>query len=180
VLLITVVMAVGAAGTVGKTRGQESVPAMPTDQDLIYVVDDRGELAKIPFETAKTPLNATAVAKNNKNSFVELPGERSTTSLKTVDPHIYLFVSEGPNVHPPFLVQLTVKRGARRVTAIAERGRPGYAIASEEIVKPHYRVMANAQGRLFMEIHPRDPLVPGEYAIMGSDLSRVATFSVGR
>jgi hypothetical protein len=179
VLLVTVIVA-GAAVNVGKASWQELVPAVPTDQDLIYVVDDSGELAKIPFETARTPLNATAVAKNNRNSFVELPGERSTTNLKTADPHIYLFVSEGPNVHPPFLVQLAVKRGARRVAAIAERGRPGYAIASEEIVKPHYRVLANAQGRLFMEIHPRDPIVPGEYAIMGSDLSRVATFSVGR
>jgi hypothetical protein len=179
-VLLIAVMVAGIAVTVGKARGQELVPKMPSDHDLVYVVDDRGELANIPFETAKTPLNATAVAKKNRNSFVELPGERSTMNLKTVDPHIYLFVSEGPNVHPPFLVQLAVKRGARRVTAIAERGRPGYAIASEEIVKPHYRVLGNAQGQLFMEIHPRDPLVPGEYAIMGSDLSRVATFSVGR
>jgi hypothetical protein len=170
----------GTWGTVAKARGQELIPAMPADQGQIYVADDKGGLANIPFETAKTPLSATAVAKSSRNSYVELPGDRSMTSLKSEDPRFYLFVSEGPNSHPPFLVQLTVKKGVRRVTAIAERGRPGYAISSDEIIKPHYRVLANAQGRLFMEIHPRDPLVPGEYAIMGSDLSRVATYSVGR
>jgi hypothetical protein len=179
-VLVIAVMVAGTGVIIGKARGQESIPAMPSNHDLTYVVDDKGLLASIPFETAKTPLNATAVARNNRNSFVELPGERSTVSLKTVDPRFYLFVSEGQNVHPPFLVQLSVKKGARRVTAVAEKGRPGYAIASEEIIKPHYRVLANAQGRLFMEIRPRDPLVPGEYAIMGSDLSRVATFSIGR
>src|SRR4051794_39865220 len=95
VLLITVMLA-GTAVTFGKASGQESIPAMPPDNDLIYVLDDKGQLANIPFETATTPLNRATNAKGNRNNFVELRGERSTMNLKTVDPRFYLFVSEGP------------------------------------------------------------------------------------
>lgn len=140
---------------------------------------DNGQLVSIPFETGRTPLKATEVAKGDRTSYVEVPGEHSQTNITDMDPRIYVFVPDQPGAHPPFLVALTGKKGARRVTALTERGRSGYAIAAEEIVKPHYRVLAKEGGLVFMEIHPRSPLMAGEYAIMGSDLSRVATFSVG-
>src|SRR4051812_7393207 len=150
---------------------------MPSDRSLVYIMAD-AKLSPLTYETAKTPLNATAVASSNRNSYVELTGSHSSRTITTIEPRIFIFVPDQPNAHPPFLVRLSVKKNARRVTALTEKGRPGYAIASEEIVKPHYRVLGKEGGLTFMEVRPREPLIPGEYAIMGSDLSRVATFTV--
>lgn len=75
-------------------------------------------------------------------------------------------------------MRLAEKRGARRVTAMAQKGYRGYAIDSEEIVKPHYRVLGRENGLIFMEIRPREPLMTGEYAIIGTDLKLTATFSI--
>jgi hypothetical protein len=61
---------------------------------------------------------------------------------------------------------------------MAQKGLKGFAIYSEEIVKPHYRVLGRADGLLYMEISPRESLTPGEYAIIGTDLQRIATFRV--
>lgn len=52
----------------------------------------------------------------------------------------------------------------------------GFAISSEEIIKPTIRVLARDGVMVFMELRPRTSLVPGEYAIIGGDLSRIATF----
>ncbi|HVS21157.1 MAG TPA: hypothetical protein VHD88_04875, partial [Pyrinomonadaceae bacterium] len=69
--------------------------------------------------------------------------------------------------------------GARRVTAIAQRGLSGFAISSEEIVKPSVRVLTRVEGdQVFLELRPRASLAPGEYAIIGDDLTRIATFRV--
>ncbi|OLE52965.1 MAG: hypothetical protein AUG51_15670 [Acidobacteria bacterium 13_1_20CM_3_53_8] len=98
--------------------------------------------------------------------------------MKTDEPRLYLFVADAANVHPPFLVRLDERRGARRVTAIAQKGIRGFAIDSEQIIKPHFTVIARASGMTFMEIRPRAPLAPGEYAVIGSDLARIATFRI--
>jgi hypothetical protein len=64
------------------------------------------------------------------------------------------------------------------VTAIAERGVAGFAIPSAEIVRPIPRGLAKNGDEVFMELRPRVSLMPGEYAIIGNDLTRVATFRV--
>ncbi len=133
-------------------------------------------LTPLPFETGSTPIKTDAAAKSDKVSYVELKGASAVTVLKTDAPHLYVFVPDRADAHPPFLVRLSTKRGARRVTAITQRGLRGFAIASEEIVKPHYRVLGRDDGMVYMEIRPREPLVPGEYAIVGSDLQRIASF----
>lgn len=163
----------------GPVAGQDSYPAPPTDRALIYVSDENNALAALPFETATTPLAVERVAGSDKRSYVELKGERAATALKTDAPRFYLFVSDAPNTHPPFIVSLTMKRGARRVTAMAQKGLKGFAVDSEEIIKPHYRVLGHEGGMLYMEIRPRERLLPGEYAIMGTDLQRIATFRIG-
>jgi len=164
----------------GQSNEQEIAPKFPSDETQVYIADIQGQLSSIPFETGHTPLKPLEIARDDKSSYVEVPGENSKTIVSTSEPRIYLFVSDQPNTHPAFLVQFISKKGVRRVPALTERGRSGYAIASEQIVKPHYRVLGKQNGMLFMEIRPRVPLVAGEYAIMGSDLSRVATFSIGR
>ncbi len=125
-----------------------------------------------------TPLRPDVVAKSDKRSYIELKGERGATTIADAAPRFYLFVPDRAGEHPPFIVRLANKRGARRVTAMAQRGLRGFAIASEEIIKPHYRVLAHDGGMVYMEIRPREALLPGEYAIIGTDLTRIATFRV--
>ncbi|HEY0385327.1 MAG TPA: hypothetical protein VGC64_04920 [Pyrinomonadaceae bacterium] len=159
--------------------GQDTYPAPPSDRALIYVSDESNALVALPFETATTPLAVDRVAGSDKRSYVELKGERAATALRSDAPRFYLFVSDVPNTHPPFIVSLSMKRGVRRVTAMAQKGLKGFAVDSEEIIKPHYRVLGHEGGMLYMEIRPRERLLPGEYAIMGTDLQRIATFRIG-
>lgn len=158
----------------------DSFPQPPADHTLVYILDERGALTPLPFESGSTPLKVEEVANNDKMSYVELKGATAATLIATVSPRFYLFVAKRDGVHPPFLVRLAAKRNARRVTAIAQKGLRGYAVASEEIVKPHYRVLLERDGEMYMEIRPREPLAPGEYAIMGTDLERIAAFRLGQ
>lgn len=157
---------------------QEFLPSPPSDHALIYILDDQNKLVPLPFEQGQTPLHSEQVAKSTKLSYLELKGEHAATVFKTVTPRLFLFTYQRPGVHPPFLVWLTPHKGARRVTAIAQRGMSGYAVSSEEIIKPLIRVLAKEGDEVFMEVRPRVSLMPGEYAIIGDDLARIATFRV--
>lgn len=161
----------------GAVAAQQFLPEPPSDRALIYTLDDQNRLVPLGFETAHTPLKVTEKAKSTKTSYIEISGEHSATSLSAM-PRIFLFTPQRQGSHPPFIVWLTTKRGARRATAIAQSGLTGFAIASEEIVKPTIRVLANFGDEVFVELRPRISLVPGEYAIIGNDLTRVATFRV--
>lgn len=179
--LLSAARALCAALVVAATApafAQEFIPAPPADRSLVYVLDEQNRLTALPFETATTPLAADAVAKSDRTSYVEVRGASAATALRTNTPRLFLFVPDEAGVHPPFIVRFRERRGARRVTAVAQQGLRGYAIASEDIVKPHYRVIAREGGAAFMEIRPREPLAPGQYAVLGSDLRRVATFRV--
>ncbi len=157
---------------------QEFLPSPPPDRGLVYVLDDQNKLAPLLFEKGQTPLHPEKVAGSTKVSYVELKGDHSATTITNNMPRWFLFTYERPGAHPPFLVWLTPRRGARRVTAIAQRGTSGFAISSEEIVKPSIRVLAKDGDQVFMEFRPRTSLMPGEYAIIGDDLTRIATFRV--
>ena len=157
--------------------GQDFLPSAPPDRTLIYTLDERNALTPLAFETARTPLKVTEKAKNTKTSYIEIAGEHSSKTLSTT-PRIFLFTTERQGSHPPFIVWLTPKRGARRATAIAQSGMTGFAIDSGQIVKPTVRVLEKFGDEVFMELRPRTSLVPGEYAIIGDDLTRIATFRV--
>lgn len=168
-----------AALVLAQAAAQEILPEPPADRALIYFADGQGgALAPLAFEQGSTPLRLEEVAKGDKRSHVELKGEHAQTVVTGLEPRFYLFLPDEANAKPPFLVRLTAKRGARRVTAMAQKGYKGFAIDSEEIVKPHYRVIKREGGTQFVEFRPRDPLFDGEYAIIGTDLQRVATFRV--
>lgn len=157
---------------------QENFPAPPSDSALVYFADESSALVALPFEEATTPLSVEKVAGSDKRSYLELKGETARTTLKSAEPRFYLFVPDVANAHPPFIVSLMPKRGGRRVTAMAQKGLKGFAIDSELIIKPHYRVLSSKDGLLYMEIRPREMLSPGEYAIIGTDLRRIATFRI--
>ena len=159
-------------------RSQEFLPSAPSNQSLIYILDDRNKLVPLSFEQGETPLRPERTAKNTKVSYIELKGEHAATVFKTSSPRVFLFTYQRPGAHPPFLVWLTPHKGARRVTAIAQRGMTGFAISSEEIIKPTVRGLVKDGDLVFMEVRPRASLMPGEYAIIGDDLARIATFRV--
>ena len=160
------------------TSAQEFLPSPPADRGLVYILDEQNKLVALPFEKGETPLHPEKVAGSTRVSHVEIKGEHSLTTITTSKPRWFLFTWERPGAHPPFLVWLTPRRGARRVTAIAQRGASGFAISSEEIVRPLIRVLAKDGDQVFMEFRPRTSLMPGEYAIIGDDLARIATFRV--
>ena len=171
------VLGLGLAASASMAGAQEFLPAPPADHALIYVLDQENQLKPLPFERAETPLNPAEVAKNTRFSHIELKGEHAATVLSP-NQRIFLFTFERPGAHPPFIVWLTTKHGNRRVTAIAQRGLAGFAISTEEIVRPAIRGLVKNGDEVFMELRPRTSLMPGEYAIIGADLTRVATFRV--
>jgi hypothetical protein len=166
-----------SAGLLSPGAGQEFFPSPPLDQAQIYILDDRNNLVPLPFEEAQTPLNPNKVAKSTKTSYIQVKGEHASVTLGSM-PRLFLFTPQRQGSHPPFLVWLTTGHGARRATAIAQAGLTGLAISSDEIVKPTIRVIASVGDKAFMELRPRTSLVPGEYAIIGDDLTRMATFRV--
>jgi hypothetical protein len=170
-----------AAGArcISLSTAQSDFPPAPADKTLVYLADEHGALTALPFEAGVMPIKTDEVAKSDKISYVELKGASAATLVKGDEPRLYVFVPDAPGAHPPFIVRLTQKRGVRRVTAMTQKGLRGYAIASEEIVKPRYRVLGRDAGMVYMEIRPREPLLPGEYAIVGTDLQRIASFRTG-
>jgi hypothetical protein len=159
------------------STAQEFLPAPPADHNLIYVLDKENKLQALPFETAETPLRPEQIAKSTRSSYLEFKGEHSATVLPP-NTRIFLFTIDHGGAHPPLLVWLTPRKGARRVTVIAQKGLKGFAIPTTEIVRPSARGLAKNGEEVFMELRPRISLMPGEYAIIGEDLTRVATFRV--
>lgn len=165
------------AGCVGEAAAQEFIPSPPPDRELVYVLDQDKKLVALPFEKAETPLSRDQVARETKSSYLELKGEHSATVLGA-DQRIFLFTLERGGAHPSMIVWLTPRKGARRVTAIAQKGLAGFAITAADIVKPSVRGLIKEGDVIFVELRPRVSLAPGEYAIIGADLNRVATFRV--
>lgn len=157
---------------------QDYLPSPPADRSFIYYLNERNDLVALPFETGRSSLKLDGPARETKIGFIELSGEHAVTVFENDRPRIFVFASPRTGSHPPFLVSLTQRRGARRATAIAQRGLNGYAIESNQIIKPDVRVIAPAGEQVFMEIRPRISLMPGEYAIIGDDLARIATFRI--
>jgi hypothetical protein len=166
-----------AAASVWNVRAQEFLPSPPADKALIYILDGQNKLVPLPFEAGRTPLKISEKAKSSKTSYVEISGEKAATTLPPM-PRLFLFTTERQGTHPPFIVWMESRHGARRATAVTQVGMSGFAIDSAEIVKPAVRVLAKSGEEVFMEIRPRTSLVPGEYAIIGDDLTRIATFRV--
>jgi hypothetical protein len=173
-----VLLALFIGGSEVEAAAQDFLPRPAVDHSLVYFLNDRNDLVPLPFEQGQTSLKLNAPAKETRIGFIELKGEHALTIFDTDMPRIFLFTAQRAGSHPPFLVFLTARRGSRRVTAVAQQGLKGFAIASEEIVKPLLRVIATAGEEVFVEVRPRISLMAGEYAIIGNDLARIATFRI--
>lgn len=167
-------------GVVGVAGGslQNSYPEPPPDRSLIYLADGGNALSALPFEAATTPLRVQEVARSDKRSYLELQGEHAATVILHPSPLFYLFVKDEQGVRPPFIVRLTGKKKSRRVEAMTQKGFSGFAVPSEEIIRPRLLVLKREGGMLFMQVSPREPLSPGEYAFVGADPARIATFRI--
>ncbi|OLE55776.1 MAG: hypothetical protein AUG51_02270 [Acidobacteria bacterium 13_1_20CM_3_53_8] len=53
-------------------QSQATFPTPPTDRTLVYYTDESNHLMALPFETGTSPLNADAVAKSDRHSYLEL------------------------------------------------------------------------------------------------------------
>ena len=175
--ILLALLAFSGAPPAGFSQIPEFFPAPPADHGLIYVIDEPHKLIALPFEKAETPIKPDQVAKSTSISYIELKGQHSGTVLKA-DQRMFVFTMERPGLHPPFIVLLTLKRGNRRATAIVQRGLTGFAISSDQIVRPSVLGLWKSGDEVFMQLRPRVSLAPGEYAIIGADLTRVATFRV--
>lgn len=173
-MIVVTLVAAGASAL----YAQEKIPAPPADTALIYFAGPDGQLLPLPVEAGTATLSIAAVAKNDKKGYVELAGTSAVTSVAQAIPRIYIFIPSGPGVHPAFVIRMDIEKGKRRVPIILQKGLSGFAVPTDHIVIPHYRVLSNSATLSFMEITPRSPLVPGEYAVMGEDLKRIATFRV--
>ncbi len=174
-LLAALVFSIGSL--LWNARAQEFLPSPPPDKTPVYILDAQNNLVPLPFESGHTPLKISETAKNSKTSYLEITGEKAATTLPA-STRLFLFTNERQGTHPPFIVWLTPRRGARRATAVTQAGMAGFAIDSAEIVKPTVRVLTKSGDEVFMELRPRTSLMPGEYAIIGNDLTRIATFRV--
>jgi hypothetical protein len=166
---------------------QQSFPPVPDDLTRIYYVDSENKLAPLPFENGITSVNVFSVAQNDITTAVKLKGTKATTVLVDSRPSFYVFVADGMDPPPHLLVRLTSRNGSRQFTITTIKGRKGYAPLNEENIRLDYRILERlrveaGKGRIlfvnYMEIHPRQRLEPGEYAIVGDALSDVATFNI--
>lgn len=165
----------------GRHAVQQTFPAPPADRNFIYWRAETADALKpLPLEAGTTNLHPEIPAGSDKMGRVELKGETAPVVITNSGPHFFLFVPDVTGVHPPLLVRMTPRRGVRQVTAMAQRGQRGFAILSEEIVKPYYRVLRRDGGTIYMEVWSREPLQPGEYAFIGSDIALIATFRISQ
>jgi hypothetical protein len=178
-VLLYAAAAMGFASMRGSGAVQENFPPPPADRTLMYWLPAKeGALAPLTTEAATTTLHPEVPAGSDKMGRVEFKGETAATQIANAEPHFFLFVPDTPGVHPPLLVRLTTRGRTRRANAMAQRGQRGLAIVSEEIVKPHYRVLRRDGGTIYMEVWSREALESGDYAFIGSDLAHVPTFRV--
>jgi len=177
------------AAVEGKAFAQEDAfPDYPDDITRVYFLTDARELMALPFEVAVSSLTEKAATKSNLMGHVELKGERAETVITNPQPRFYVFVQEDVNPPPQFLIRLTDRKGARRFTAVTEKGKGGFSPLSTEAIKLHYRLLtrvpvsAGSGGAviyvLYVELRAQGPLAPGEYAIVGNDLANTATFRI--
>jgi hypothetical protein len=157
---------------------QNVYPEPPADRALIYLGDAKNSLTALPVEAATSKLRLNEVARSDKSGYLELQGEHAATAINDPLPHFYLFVKDVQGVRPPFIVRLTEKGKARRVSIMTQKGMSGFAVPSEQIVRPRLLVLKREDGMLFMQVSPREPLPPGEYAFVGAEPARIATFRI--
>jgi hypothetical protein len=165
----------------------QALRTIPGDATRVYYESAPDQVSVLPFESNVTALNPFEVARKDKVGYAEVKGPTATTGLSDRRPRFYVFVTEKMDPPPHQLVRLSSQKSKRRFTVVSIKGRKGYSPLQVESVKLDYRLLervtfALGGGRFmflnYMEIRPRVPLTPGEYAIIGDSLLDIATFRI--
>ncbi|MFN2455314.1 MAG: hypothetical protein ABR577_13955 [Pyrinomonadaceae bacterium] len=166
---------------------QDNVDEVPDDISRIYIRDAKNALVPLPYEDVSTSMPVSVMMRNGSAGYVELKGEQSEAVVANSDPRFYLFVIERLDPPPHFLVGLTRKKRARRLTVLAEKGRKGFTPLTDATLKLQYRILSRVPVRtrtgfiiyaLYVEARPLAPLMAGEYAFVGDNFIGITTFRV--
>jgi hypothetical protein len=169
------------------SAAQQTFPDPPADLTRIYFLSGANTLSELPFESGTIPVNVFQPAVDDKVVRVRVTGPTATTSLTNNDLRFYVFVADRMDPPPHQLVRLTAGKSERSLKISVIRGRKGYAPFDEDNIRLQRRTLKRlsvpaGQGRMifvnYMELRPLQPLLPGEYAIIGDSLADIATFRV--
>ena len=169
------------------STAQQTFPDPPADLTKIYFLSGANALSELPFESGAIPVNVFQPALADKVVRVRITGPTATTVLTNNDLRFFVFVADHLDPPPHQLVRLTAGRSERSLKISVIRGRKGYAPFDEDNIRLQRRIlkrlsMPAGSGRMifvnYMELRPLQPLMPGEYAIIGDSLADVATFHV--
>ena len=169
------------------TPAQNSFPEPPSDLTKIYYLSGKDELVALPFEAGATALNVFQPAIEDKVTRVRVPGAKAATVLSSDGLRFFVFVADRMDPAPHQLVRLAAGKSDRSLKISVLKGRKGYAPFDEDNIHLQKRVLKRLSvpagpGRMifvnYMELRPRQPLPPGEYAIIGDSLADLATFQI--
>ena len=165
---------------------QKAFPEPPNDLTRVYYLDG-DTLIALPFESAASRFDIFQPAVENKITRVRVPGSKAQTVLTNENLRFFVFVADRMDPPPHQLVRLTSNKSERSLRISLIKGRKGYAPFAQDNIRVDRRILrrirvsAGVNRFLFvnyMELRPRVPLPPGEYAIIGDSLADVATFRV--
>jgi hypothetical protein len=165
----------------------KSYPDPPNDLTRVYYLSVENKLLPLPFEPGLTSLNVFVPAEKDRVTRVDLKSPTAETVLTSHDPRFYVFVADKWDPPPHQLVRLTRKKSLRQLTISVLKGRKGYAPFAIDNVTLEYRLLerlrvAAGKNRYlfvnYMQIRPLQPLIAGEYAIIGDSLADMATFHI--
>jgi hypothetical protein len=166
---------------------QQSFPDPPDDLTRIYFLSGANDLSALPFESGITPINVFQPALEDKTTRLRLDGPKAATVLTDDNLRFFVFVADRMDPPPHQLVRLTTHKSERSLRISVIKGRKGYAPFEENNIRLQRRILKRLSlpagpGRMifvnYMELRPRQPLPPGEYAIIGDSLADMATFRV--
>ena len=184
--LVCVVLLLGASAFVAQVAQQADFPEPPSDLTRVYYLDGN-TLVALPFEPGALPFDIFQPAVDNRITRVRVSGPKAKTVLTNENLRFFVFVGDRMDPPPHQLVRLTTNNSERSLKISLIKGRKGYAPFAEDNVPLERRILrrmkvsAGVNRFLFvnyLELRPRGPLRPGEYAIIGDSFADVATFRV--
>ncbi len=168
-------------------RIQEKYPDPPADLTRVYFSGDRQTLTALPFERGLTSIDVFHPALRDRTERVLIKGRKAATVFHTGELEFYVFVGEKMDPPPHQLVRLATEKTNRQLAISVIRGQKGYAPFAMDNVPLQRQLLERlsvkaGQGRIlfvnYLRLRPKQPLTPGEYAIIGDSLADIATFRV--
>ena len=165
---------------------QNDFPEPPSDLTKVYYLDGAHPVT-LPYESGALPFDIFQPAVDNKITRVRVSGSKAQTVLTNENLRFFVFVADRMDPPPHQLVRFTSNKSERSLRISLIKGRKGYAPFAEDTIQLERRILRRmrvsaGQNRFlfvnYLELRPRAPLPPGEYAIIGDSLADVATFHV--